>query len=146
MSYVVPSVTDFKSFFVRDFPYTNDATDLTKVQDSDISKAIDEAGPLVNDELFDSQGDFTRAYLYLSAHFLCTDLQNSSQGVSGAFSWATNSRSVGSVSQSFTIPEIMQKNPLWLMMSQTAYGARYLMMIQGRLAGAMGVAYGRTLP
>ncbi len=142
----MPSVQDFKDQFARDFPYTDDATDLSKVINADISRAIDEADPLVNDTLFDSQGEFSRAYLYLAAHFLCTNLQNSSQGVSGAFSWATNSRSVGSVSQSFTIPEVILKNPLWLMVSQTSYGARYLMLIQGKLAGAIGIAHGRTLP
>src|SRR3990167_319570 len=124
-----PSISDFKNYFVMDFPYGT-GSDYTKVLDADITKAINEAAFLINEALFSTQAKFTIGYLYLTAHFLVTDLRNASQGITGAYNWLTASKGVGSVSEGYVIPEFLMKNPTIAMLSKTNYGARYVQIIQ----------------
>lgn len=143
MAYVYPDATDFKDYFTRDFPYGSDSA---TVMDSDIEKAIGEAKFNFNSGLFSSQENFTIGFLYLTAHYLVTDLRNSSQGINGAYTWLESSKSVGSVSQSFSIPERILADPYLSMLSKTNYGAKYISLILPQLVGNFGIVYGRTLP
>lgn len=140
-----PSVSDFKNYFVRDFPYGT-GTDYTKVLDADISKAIDEASFLVNEALFETQLKYTIGYLYATAHFLVIDLRNASQGIVGAYNWLEASKAVGSVSSGYVIPEFLMKNPSVAMLSKTNYGAKYVQLIQTSLIGNFGISSGLTKP
>ncbi len=141
MAYTVPTASDFKAHFTRDFPYGS--TDTT-VMDLDITKAIAEAAVNFNESLWESQAVFTLAYLYLTAHYLVTDLRASSQGIAGSYSWLTGSKSVGSVSEGFSIPQKILDNPHLAMLSKTNYGAKFLSLALPRLVGNVVHVHGRT--
>lgn len=64
--FINPSVTDFKTYFTRDFPY---GTANNTVLDSDITKAIAEANFNFNSALFSTQSEYSMGFLYLTAHF-----------------------------------------------------------------------------
>lgn len=136
-----PTVADFKAQFVRDFPY---GTTSDKVMDADIQTAITEAAFTINESLFDTQANYSLAYGYLAAHCLVTNIKNSSQGLSGNFAWLEASKGVGSISQSFAIPENILKNPMMAMLSKTSYGAKYLSLVLPLLTGRMGIVMGDT--
>lgn len=151
MSYDVPTVSEFKSYFVRDFPYqplvAPDQVDINQfVQNGDIQRALDEVQCQINEALFKSQEQFTTGYLLFAAHIMIMNIQSSSQGLSGSFSWFEASKSVGSVSVSQQIPESMLKDPFYAWLSKTGYGVRYLMILMPRLVGAIYTIKGRTLP
>lgn len=138
---IIPSVSDFKAFFSRDFPYLSTSE---TVMDADITRALTEASAYVNESLFSTQALFTTAFLYMTAHCLVTNLRASSQGLSGSYSWLESSKSVGSVSQSFAIPESITTNPVYAMYCKTTYGAKYLSLVLPLLHGNMGIAEGTT--
>ena len=50
MTWAAPTVAQFKSYFVRDFPYApaSDAANSEYILDADITKAIAEAGAKFN--------------------------------------------------------------------------------------------------
>lgn len=143
MAFTVPDETDFKEYFVRDFPY---GTDLSQVVDADITNALGDTAFNFNEALFGTQAEFTLAYLLLTAHFLVTNLQASAQGISGQYNWLQASKSVGSVSESFSIPQRILDNPELAMYSKTRYGAKFLMLLLPRLVGQMFTVRGRTKP
>ena len=142
--FIIPAVTDFKSYFVRDFPYGTDPN--TSILDVDITRALNESKCYVNEALFCDQDDFTTGYLLLSAHNLVTNIQSSSQGLSGQFEWAYGSKSVGSISVSQSIPSSILENPQYAWLAKTNYGAKYLMMIYPSLMGNIISVAGRTNP
>lgn len=144
MAYANPSVADFKAFFSRDFPYGTDPE--TSVLDSDITKAFLYTNAMINPELFASQSGYTLGYQLLSAHYLVLDIRAAGQGLSGQWSWNEQSKSVGSVSQSFAIPQRILDDPYWAMLVKTNYGAQYLQMIIPQLCGAVYTAEGSTRP
>lgn len=137
------TISKFKSQFSRDFTFgiTSD-----KVTNSDITKAINESQFFLNDSLFETQAEYDIAAGYIAAHCLVTNLKNSSQGLNGQFSWLENSKSIGSVSQSFTIPDDILKNTHYAMVAKTIYGAKYLSLVIPMLRGAMYSCTGTTQP
>lgn len=139
-----PTIPEFKEYFVRDFPYNADPN--LGVMDSDISKAFGQTNFNISQDLFPTQETYTIGYLYLAAHYLVIDLRMSSQGLNGQFNWVEQSKSVGSVSQSFAIPPRILENPYFSMLSRTNYGAKYLELLIPQLAGAVYPTAGRTLP
>lgn len=143
MAFVVPNATDFKAHFTRDFPY---GTQNNTVLDSDINKAIAEAGLNFNEALFSDQNSYSIAYLYLSAHYLVMDLRASTQGIAGDFPWLSNSKSVGSVSEGLAIPEFMLLNPMLSHFGKTYYGVKYLSIIFPRIVGPVLSTPGATKP
>lgn len=143
MAYVIPTVADFKAQFVRDFPY---GTEPSVVMDPDITTAIMDAGINFTERLYANQAIFSRAYLLLSAHYLVTNLRNSSQGVAGQYNWLQNSKGVGNVNEAFAIPQKILDNPEYAQLSKTNYGAAYLAIVIPLTKGNFGIAYGRTLP
>lgn len=141
MAYTDPSVADYKAYFTRDFPYGSTAS---TVMDSDITKALAEAAFNINQGLFGSQGEYSLAFMYLTAHYLVSDLQASSQGVSGQYSWLQTAKAAGSVSESFQIPQKILDNPYLAMLSKTRYGAKYLSLLLPRITGQIFAVAGRT--
>jgi hypothetical protein len=142
LAYSDPSVSDFKAFFVRDFPYGADINE--NVLDADISRALSESSTAINPECFSSQAAYTNGFLYLSAHNLVVNLRNSSQGLSSSFSWLRTGKSVGSVSDSFQIPDRISQNPYLSSLSKTGYGVKYLEMLIPKLSGQIFTAEGGT--
>jgi hypothetical protein len=143
MPYTRPIVSDFKTFFDRDFPFGG-ANDLDHIRDQDVTKALGEAELEINESLFYSQDEFTNGYLYLTAHLLSTNLLASSQGVNSQPSWLTNSKSVGNISESFTIPATITDNVYLAGLASTRYGLKYVMLIVTKLVGGVSSIDGAT--
>jgi len=143
MAYIVPTVTDFKNHFTRDFPY---GVATNTVMDSDISKALDECSVNFNESLWDTQTEFSISYLYLTAHYLVMDLRASTQGIAGNFAWMTTNKSVGSVSEGQDMPEFIKKDPMLSHYAKTYYGAKYISLLYPRLIGNMFSKFGGTKP
>ena len=142
MSYEVPTVEDFKLQFDRDFPF-GVAEDTVK--DSDISKAQMNASFGMNEGLFGVESEYQFLYNILTAHYLVMNLKSSSQGLSGTFSWLEGSKSVGSVSQSFSIPQTVSENPLFATLGKTGYGVQYLTILLPLTYGGMTSVEGATI-
>ncbi len=113
------------------------------VSDLDITNAYAEACITFNGDLF-CDDNMALGYLYLAAHYLVNDLnaggQNSSQ-VGFA-----NSRSVGNVSESYSIPQWLLDDPILSFYGQSSYGRKYLNMILPRLTGNIATVEGATTP
>lgn len=131
MSWTQPTVADFKAYFVRDFQYAPEgSSDMSKyILDADISKAISEALVNFNESMFDSDANTTVVFLYLAAFFLVLSLQTSAQGVGSQVNFPVNSKSVGGVSISFSIPERILKSPVFSIYAQNGYGLKYLQFV-----------------
>lgn len=142
--YTDPTVQDFKNYFVRDFPYNADSS--LGVMDSDITNAFNLVDLVINQGLWGTQGAYTIGFLYLAAHFLVLNIRASSQGLNGQYNWAQNSKSVGSVSESFTIPERIINNPELMQYTKTNYGAQYLQLVLPLLTGQVFSVCGGTHP
>lgn len=136
-----PTVQNFKTYFHRDFPFGEDPD---SVMDIDIEKALDLAKCNINMSIFCEQDCFNVAYLNLAAHFLVTNLRNSSQGLNGQYAWLTTSKSVGNVSIGSSVPQEILNNPLLAMYSKTNYGAMYLQLLAPLLTGVIFTVPGRT--
>lgn len=144
MSYLKPTISQFEDHFERDFPF---GSDMSKhVTDNDVKRAFKKTDAQINPRLFSNQESFTLGYLLLSAHHLVMNLRASSQGINGQNDWLMNSKSVGSVSSSFSIPSSISENAMFAMLTRTAYGAEYLMMVYPMLTGGMAIVAGATNP
>lgn len=142
MAFVNPSVADFKAFFSRDFPYGIDQN--TAVLDEDIAKSFIFTNVNFNPGLWADQGSYNVGYFLLSAHYLVMNLRSSSQGINGQFNFLEQGKSVGSVNQSFAIPQRVLDNPDWSVLMKTNYGAQYLQLVLPQLAGHMYSVAGTT--
>lgn len=145
MAYTNPSIAEYKTYFYRDFPFGTDPED--NVTDADVAKAFTMANCFgINQELFDDQGCYTTGYMLLSAHFMVLNLRSSSQGINGKWSWLEQSKSVGSVSQSFAIPQRILDNPAWAALMSTNYGAQLMGLLLPQLVAPGFVVCGSTRP
>lgn len=144
MSYTNPTIAQFQSQFVRDFPYGTDPN--VAVLDTDIATAQIFAGNQINTCLFPQQSIYTIGFNLLTAHYLVLNLRNSSQGLNGQYGWAQNSKAVAGVSEGFEIPERIKANPELMMLTKTNYGGLYLQLALPYLTGQMFSVYGRTKP
>lgn len=144
MSYVNPTVTEFKDYFARDFPFGSDAD--TEITNGDISKAMGITDITIPQALFPSQNFYTIGYMYLTAHNLVESISASTQGISGRYEWAIGNKSVGSVSVGYNIPDTVLKNPALTFLTKTTYGAKYLELVYPFLIGPVGTVKGTTLP
>lgn len=144
MAFNNPTVDDFKAYFARDFPFGTDIN--TSVTDADVTKAFGLTNINVSQALWANQESYSIGYNLLSAHYLVMNLRASSQGINGQFSFLEQSKSVGSVSQAFAIPQRVLDNPDWSVLMQTNYGAQYLQLILPQMCGQMFIAPGSTRP
>ena len=143
-NYTSPTVAQFQAQFIRDFPYGTDIN--TCVTPQDILNAINQADLNINANLWPNQTAYTMGFNLLAAHFLVLTLRASSQGLNGQANFAQNSKSVGPVSESFTIPQRIIDNPLFMSYSKTNYGMQYLNMLWPYLSGQMFSVCGATKP
>lgn len=124
-----------------------DETDISKVTNQDIEFALSMCPPNINPRLFGGvQVQYQNCYNLLAAHFLCTNLLNSTQGVKSQYDWLTNSRTIGNVQASFGIPDRVQKSAWFSTLTSTRYGAQYVGIIWPYLAGNVALACGSTTP
>lgn len=111
------------------------------IQDADIDKAFDEACFVFNASLYPTD-KIKLPWLYLTAHFLVLDLR--AGGLKSESFALTSSKSVGSVSESYSIPDWILNNPQLAYLSKTSYGSKYLNMTIPYLVGNVGAVYGGT--
>lgn len=114
------------------------------IQDSDIMRAFNEAVINFNVNLFTDQNSAIMVFLYLAAHYLVIDLNNAMNPLALGFMGFTQSKSVGSVSESYGIPQWMLNNQALSAYAQTGYGRKYLSLIQSYLIGNVLFFPGRT--
>lgn len=133
------TAAEFKTHFDRG-PWTFGPA-LPDVRDSDIDKAVTEALAVFNGDLYDIEAVCKLALTYLTAHFLQTDLESADSG--GAPTHNQTSRSVGSVSESVTIPEWMLDGE-FAMYVTTQYGIKWLQLTKPYLGGAVYAVEGGT--
>lgn len=119
---------------------------LNYIQDVDITRAQAEATMNLNQALFGTDSDITLAFNYLTAHYLVNDIQAAIGGLASAPKFLVSSKSVGSVSESYAIPEAFTKDPIVQFYSQTAYGNKYLAMVLPRMVGNVIAVAGATNP
>lgn len=112
------------------------------VSDLDITNAYAEACTAFNASLFGDEDGIKLGYLYLSAHYLVNDLN--AGGLESASSNLVNSRSVGNVSESYSIPQWQLDDPVFAFYAKSSYGSKYLNMMLPRLRGNMAVVCGAT--
>ena len=108
------------------------------VASKDIENAFKEAKASINDAITSREDDLRLIYLYCTAHYLVNDL-----GANGLDSQAVNpvaSRSVGNVSESYSIPQWQLDSPIFSFYTKTSYGLKYLNLIQGYMIGVVGIA------
>lgn len=142
--YTPATVTDFKTQFFRDFPYGTDLN--TQVLDVDITNAFNMVDISINQALWDNQTQFTIAYCLLAAHFMVLNLRASSQGINGQYNFLQNTKSVGAVSEGFTIPQRVIDNPDFAQYFKTNYGAQYMQLLWPQLSGQIFAVCGSTRP
>lgn len=141
-----PITTDeFRGWFSRDFPYSDDGV-LTGITEQDIRKSFAEASMNFNPSLFGTEEERKLGFLYLSAHYLVIDIQNSTQGINGKYEGIMSSKSVGSVSVGYTIPDWVMGHPIYSLLSQSKYGMKYLSLIIPSLVGNVASVRGATHP
>jgi hypothetical protein len=138
MAWTAPTVTDFKNFFTRDFPFGSDAE---HVMDADISRAILEATVDFNVDLDDENHV---VFMHLIAFHLVEDLKLSAKGVAAQAVFAASSKSVGGVSVSFTIPDQFARDPKIASYAANGYGMKYLSLVLPQLVGGGQVVRGTT--
>lgn len=121
----------------------NDSVD-NYIQDSDIMRAFKEAKVNFNAGLFGDDDTVKMVFLYLAAHYLVIDLNNAMNPMAMGFMGFTQSKSVGSVSQSFALPDFVTRNAALSQYMQTGYGRKYLSLMQPYLIGNVLFFPGRT--
>lgn len=140
------SLTDGNTTFPTDttnWELTNDAVD-NYIQDTDIMRAFKEANINFNAGLFGDDDTTKMVFLYLAAHYLVIDLNNAMNPLGMGFMGFTQSKSVGSVSESYAVPQWMLNNAILSQYATTGYGRKYLSLIQPYLVGNIIFVPGRT--
>lgn len=122
---------------------TNDTVN-NYIQDSDIERAFLEAKLNFNPSFWKNDETAIMVFLYLAAHYLVIDLNNASNPLGMGFMGFTQSKSVGSVSESYGIPQWMLNNQILSQFATTGYGRKYLSLIQPYLIGNIILTPGRT--
>lgn len=123
-----------------DWELYNDSV-LNYTQDADILEAIGEATVNFNEGLFPDEATAKRVFLFLVAHYLTVDF-NIALGVNQI--GITTSKSVGSVSESYTIPQWLLNNPALSSYATTGYGIKYASLIRPYLVGNVFIVKGAT--
>lgn len=128
---------------ITNWMLANDSVD-NYIQDADIMRAFKEANVNFNTALFGDNDTIKMVFLYLAAHYLVIDLNNAINPLGMGFMGFTQSKSVGSVSESYAVPQWMLNNQMLSAYAQTGYGRKYLSLIQPYLVGNIIFVPGRT--
>lgn len=114
-----------------------DDTQTDKVQNRDITAAIETAAFNINQGLARTQSQYTKIYNLLAAHYLVTNIFNSSLGLGGATAgdWVRQAMNVADLGQTLGIPDRVMKSPLLSLLSKSTYGLQYLSIVAPQLVG-----------
>lgn len=104
-----------------DWNVYNDSV-LNYTQDEDILEAYAEAKVNFNESLFPDEAIALKVFLFLAAHYLTVDFQNA---LGSTTIGIATSKSVGSVSEGYTIPQYIQNSPALSAYCTTGYGVKY---------------------
>jgi len=161
------TVDQFKAKFYRDFYFANQnptqqlpvPDDVSEIiQDLDITNGFADAIPLFNQGLFlgacksggnSGNANLILGFLYLSAHCMVLNIRAATAGglnSSGTGGFPVSARSVGSVSESYTVPEAYADDPILAQYAQTSYGQKYLAMVLPLIRGNVHALWGGALP
>lgn len=116
------------------------------VQDSDITRAFGEAQVVFNQALLSGDAQVILAYLYVTAYYLVVDLKTAMAGVNSTGAFPMSGRTVGSVSESYSVPAAYQNDPLLALYTQNGYGMKYLSFILPGLRGNVVAVPARANP
>lgn len=105
---------------------------LNYTQDEDIQEAMQEASINFNKNLFSDCNKAKTAFGLLVAHFLTVDFNNA-LGLNGV--GIPTSKSVGSVSEGYSIPAWLNNNETLSTFATTGYGVKYASLIRPLLVG-----------
>ena len=114
------------------------------ISDLDIEKAFSEAKINFNENLFTDSDKAKLVFCYLAAHYLVIDLNNASNPLALGSMGFTQSKSVGSVSESYGIPQWIMSSRTLGLFAQTGYGRKYLSLISPYLIGNLILTPGKT--
>lgn len=138
------TVSDFKSYFTREFIYgiTPDT-----VLDGDIERAINESTLVFNSNLWIVPEEQIIAYQYLTAHFLVLNIRTagglsdpvSGKGITSTGSGTISSKSVGSVSVGYSLPSFITNSSALSGFLKTEFGIKYLQLLAPRLVGNVSI-------
>lgn len=123
-----------------DWELYNDST-LNYTTDEDIQEAIQEAGINFNCSFFEDCSQKKTVFGLLVAHYLTVDFNNA-LGINQV--GLPTSKSVGSVSEGYSIPNWMTANAALSAYATTGYGIKYASLIQPYLCGQIILTPGRT--
>lgn len=140
--------------FNREFDY---GASRAQVQDNDIQRAINETSVSFNPGLWDSSpiGATTEqniAYLYLAAHYMTLNIQgagglasvNRGRGVKSSGGGTIQTKSIGSVSITYAIPDYVQNSAVLGQYMRTDFGQKYLALLAPRIVGNVAVVSGAS--
>lgn len=166
--YLLPDYQEGKAYFINDVVYlepnfyislsdgnTTVPTDTTNwalyndsidnyIQDGDIERAFTEAKINFKTSFWENDETAEMVFYYLAAHYLIIDITNRQNPFLMGYKGMTQSKSVGSVSESYAIPQWMLNNQILGTYAQTGYGRKYLSLIQPYLIGNIILTPGRT--
>ena len=112
---------------------------LNYTQDNDILNAYNEAKVNFNEGLFKDEATALMVFLYLTAHYLTIDFMNA---IGANNIGIPTSKSVGSVSEGYTIPQWLNDSPALSVYASTGYGVKYASLIRPYLIGNVMLFYG----
>lgn len=119
--------------------YTDNILNYTR--DEDIQNAFLEAYINFNEGLFGDDNIKKMIFLYLTAHYLTVDFRNA---LGANQVGILSSKSVGSVSQGYTIPKWINDNAGLSVYASTGYGIKYASLIRPYLIGNVILVQGAT--
>ena len=105
---------------------------LNYTQDEDIQEAIQEASINFNKSLFGDCNKAKTAFGLLVAHYLTIDFNNA---IGANNIGIPTSKSVGSVSEGYTIPAWLNNNEALSVFATTGYGVKYASLLRPYLVG-----------
>ena len=124
-----------------------DNSDNEKVTDYDLARAFTAVeGFNTSPGLFSNQAAYTYALNLLAAHYLCQTLQAGGTGLHGKAEWLTQSKTVGNVTEAYSIPPRILNSPYLAKLSKTTYGAQFLELVSPQLIGNIHAFHGITHP
>ena len=105
------------------------------ISENDIIRAFTEARVNFNPNLFEDCEIASTVFYYLTAHYLVIDLNNANNPLAMGLMGFATSKHVGSVSESYGIPQWMLNSKTLGLYAQTGYGRKYLSLIAPYLVG-----------
>lgn len=121
----------------------NDIVD-NYISDDDILRAFAEAKINFNPNFFTDDETAIMVFCYLAAHYLVIDLNNAQNPLGMGFMGFTQSKSVGSVSESYMVPSFATNNQVLSQYILTGYGRKYVSLISPYIIGNVLLIKGKT--